>query len=108
MIFVYSRNIRRHNLEITYAQTNHNSTFDLSTRKLITLESAYHDAVYNDILERTISSYVFYYFYISRVVILVGYNDNGYNDNSDTTMLFLNKNYFFYFPIEINLFYFEK
>lgn len=54
----------------------------------ITVESAYNNAVCNDIPIKTIPRHVFGWFYISRGVILVGYNNIGYNDNSNITMLF--------------------
>lgn len=46
-----------------------------------TVEFVSYDAVCNDITDETIPSYGLGWFYISRAVILV-----GYNDNSDATM----------------------
>jgi len=66
------------------------------------VESAYYDVAYNDFPGKTIHSNVYGWFYISCAVILVVYNDIGYNDNPDITMLFLNENGFLCLPITNN------
>jgi hypothetical protein len=53
-----------------------------------TVKFAYNDAVYNDILGKTISSNVFGWFYMLCVVLLFVYNDIDYNDNPDIAILF--------------------
>jgi len=58
------------------------------TITLYTVKSVYYVAAYNDFPGKTIHSIVFDWFYISNAVILVVYNDIGYNNNPDITIIF--------------------
>lgn len=62
--------------------------FEYVAVAIYSVESAYSDAVDNDIPDNTICQP---WFYIARAVNLIGYNDIRYNDDSDVTIVILKR-----------------